>query len=169
MAQETPPDGGGPASQGSCDLGPGCRGTSRQGSRTLTWPYAAISLLLQLWGSALPCWGSLCWTLGTEAGTQRGSARGLPLPLPGFQALALCTRGPRRGKKAEIAAQGRRRQLCTWGPAQGLGTPLRPNLAASEEEKGSKSVGASLVHRLFRKTERNKYTNPFLKKKKKVF
>lgn len=44
-----------------------------------------------------------------------------------------------------------------WNPASAQ--------LCSEEGREVASQGLSLVHRLFRKTEHNKYTDPFLKKK----
>ena len=73
--------------------------------------------------------------------------------------------GQEPGEGAGTTPQ-RKKHLSTWGPAWWLGILLQPNLVARKEERGG-SQGLSLVHRLFRKREHNKYTDPFLKKKKK--
>ena len=75
--------------------------------------------------------------------------------------------GQEPGEGAGTTPQ-RKKHLSTWGPAWWLGILLQPNLVARKEERGG-SQGLSLVHRLFRKREHNKYTDPFLKKKKKCF
>lgn len=130
--------------------GPGLKATTRPP------PATAIDFLLRLWGPARPWWGSRCRALGTEAAGSEGQGpRAAPCGPPPPRS------SPDSGCQGKGQAPG---QLSPGGRAQ-RGDVLGP--PHSEGGRDRRTSGASLIHRLCRKTEYNKYTNPFLKKKKK--
>lgn len=116
-------------------------GHPRLGLRALRWPHdgTAISPLLQLWGSDLPCWGSHCWTLGTEAGMLRGVVSA-SWASPSRPPSAWPPRRPSLHQVTEAEIAYSKGQL-SGDPLNGPGIPCQLSLEASAEGRGGTSVG----------------------------
>ena len=95
------------------------------------------------------------WTLGSEAGIPRGWCQLAAPPSAGSknQGRGLEPHTPRAEAPLHVGTCSVARNPASAQPC-------------SKEGREGASQGLSLVHRLFRKTEHNKYTNLFLKKKK---